>query len=169
MKKLIWLAIATGSIVLVLAQQPDFSGIVSKRTDLPKMAIIDFHGAGDSQKYTGAFNQTLWNDIESSGLFNMVSKSFYPAKYPQQPSDFQTPPPTPTTPVRPKRGQPPPPTSGNGLWMSDWSAAGVAATYLTFGYAAAQNDVFVVRGFVFDLRRPTPGEAQVIGKTYTAS
>jgi TolB protein len=53
--------------------------------------------------------------------------------------------------------------------IADWSGPPVSATYLTLGFAAVQNGVFVVRGFVFDMRRGTPSEAQVIGKNYLGS
>jgi TolB protein len=168
MKKLVWLASTAtiaGSVLFLLAAQ-DLS-IVIKSPERQKMAITDFRGSGDAQNYMAVFNQTLWADVESAGLFSMVSKSFYPARIPQQPADFQQPPAVSTS--RPKRGQPPAPTTGNGLWMSDWSGPPVQTTYLTFGYGAVQNGVFVVRGFVFDMRRGAPSEAQVIGKNYLGS
>ena len=107
MKKLVWLAsiatLAGGVWFELSAQNPDFAGIITS-SQRPKMAITDFRGAGDAQNLMTTFNQTLWADVESSGLFQMVSKSMYPARMPQQPADFQTPPPPPTG--RPKRGQP---------------------------------------------------------------
>src|SRR5271157_1539045 len=166
MRKLVWLAIVAGGGLFVLAsQEPDFTGIIRSSERL-RMAIPDFRGAGEAQNYVAAFNQTLWADVEGSGLFNMASKSFYPPRIPQQPADFEAPPP-PTR--RPRRGQPPPPVTGNGLWMADWSGPPVEATYLTFGYAAVQNGVFVARGFVFDTRRGTPADAQMIAKNYVGS
>lgn len=167
MKKLVWLAIAGGMLFVLGAQDPDVRILISGNgSQRLHMAIIDFHGPADAQNLMPAFNQTLWDDVQSSGLFDMVSKSFYPARYPQQPSDFQQPP-APDTPR--KRNQAPAPMSGNGLWMSDWSGPPTNTTYLTFGYAAVQNGVFVVRGYVFDMRRNNPSEAQVIGKNYVGS
>jgi TolB protein len=167
MRKLIWLIVlAGGLLVVIFAQDTDFIGhVVSGQR--PKMAIIDFHGSGDAQKYVSAFNQTLWGDVEGSGLFDMVSKSMYPAAYPQQPSDFQQRPAPPASPQ--KRGQAPPPVSGNGLWMSDWAGAPVSATYLAFGFTASAQNSFVVQAYVFDMRQPTPTGAQVIAKRYLAS
>jgi len=167
MKRLVWLAILAGGGLFVLAsQQPDFIDTITSSQRL-KMAITDFRATGDAQNLMSVFNQTLWADVESAGLFSMASKSFYPAQAPQQPADFHSPPPPPTG--RPKRGQPPPPTTGNGLWMRDWSGPPVETTYLTFGYGAAQNGVFLARGFLFDMRRGTPTEAQVIAKNYVGS
>jgi TolB protein len=164
MKKLVWLAsmaaIAGGGLFVAASQEPDFVGII-KSAERPKMAITDFRAAGDAQNYMAVFNQTLWADVESSGLFAMVSKSFYPARTPQQPSDFQPPP---VSESRTKRG--PAPTTGNGLWIADWSRAPVETTYLTFGYGAVQQGTFIVRGFVFDMRRDNPSQAQVMGKNY---
>jgi TolB protein len=154
-------------LVAIFAQSTDFHGVVTKSEERPRMAIVDFRGSGDAQKVVGAFNQTLWNDVENSGMFNMVSKSLYPAGFPQQPSDFQQPP-APSTSPR-KKSEAPQPVSGNGLWMSDWAGAPVSTTYLTFGFTAAQNGVFVAQGYVFDMRQPTPTGAQVIGKRYLGS
>jgi TolB protein len=33
------------------------------------------------------FNDTLWNDLDNAGIFDLVSKSFYPLQEPGQPSD----------------------------------------------------------------------------------
>ena len=61
------------------------------------------------------------------------------------------------------------PQSGGGRWMSDWAGPPVSANYLAFGYTAVQNGVLVLRGWLFDLRRDTPANAQVIGKNYLGS
>jgi TolB protein len=113
------------------------------------------------------FNSTLWSDLDGGGIFKMVPKTMYPTTVPQQPSDFRTPPPPGNAPLR--RGQAPPPQSGGGLWMADWSGPPAQATYLAMGYAAAQNGLFVLRGWLIDLRRDTPANAQVLGKTYIES
>src|SRR5258708_20596137 len=57
----------------------------------PSIAVPDFRGAGDAAKYMNVFNQTLFSDIQDSGLFKMASKSLYPLVVPQQPSYFQQP------------------------------------------------------------------------------
>jgi len=166
MKKIIWFALATCTGPL-FAQGPDIRIVINK-DQRPQMAIPDFRGSGAAQGLMGVFNQTLWSDIDSAGLFTMVPKTSYPTMVPQQPSDFRQPP-TPEPAHGRKRNEPATPASGGGLWMSDWSSPPVSANYLALGYTAVQNDVLVLYGWLFDLSRGTPANAQVIGKRYLGS
>src|SRR5258708_17539593 len=118
----------------------------------PSIAIPDFRGAGDAAKYMSVYNQTLFSDIQDSGLSKMASKSMYPLLVPQQPSDFQQP--GPNAPAR----RPP--------WLTDWSSPPVSAKYLAFGYGATQNDQIVLSGWLFDVQQADVGGAQVLGKRY---
>jgi TolB protein len=55
----------------------------------PRLAAPDFKAAnGDPQTapLNTAFNQTLWNDLDNAGIFDMVAKSFYPSQQPGQPA-----------------------------------------------------------------------------------
>src|SRR5579872_993928 len=165
MKKIIWLAAAACAGLLILTAQDLRINITTG--ERPAMAIPDFRGSGAAQPLMGTFNQTLWNDIDSAGLFKMVAKTSYPTKIPQQASDFREPP-APTT-TRRKRDEPVVPPNGGGLYMSDWSSPPVSADYLAFGYTAVQNDVLVLYGWLFDLSRGAPANAQVIGKRYLGS
>jgi len=36
---------------------------------------------------TQEFNKVLWNDLDGAGIFEMVSKSYYPLKVPVEPQD----------------------------------------------------------------------------------
>ena len=57
-----------------------------------------------------AFNETLWNEVEQSGLFRMAPRTSYPLQVPQRPQDIrggQAPAAAPTTP--PRRGAAPRP------------------------------------------------------------
>jgi len=118
----------------------------------PSIAIPDFRGAGDSAKYMNVFNQTLFSDIQDSGLFRMASKSMYPLVVPQQPSDFQQP--GPSTPAR----RPP--------WLTDWSSPPTSTKYLAFGYAASQNNQIVLSGWLFDVEQANVASAQLLAKRY---
>jgi TolB protein len=153
MKKLFLLVFALAAFWFALSAQ-DFSGTISKGQQ-PHIAIPDLRGTGDAQKFMAAFNQTLWNDVNGSGLLKMVPKTSYPLTVPQQPSDFDSN----STP-----GQ-----NLGGRAMSDWAAPPASANYLAFGYTAIQNGVFVLRGWLFDLSQATPTAAQVIGKNYLGS
>ncbi len=166
MKKLLcFAALATGVLLIVRAQDIK-SDIDKMRGKVPSIAVPDFKGSGEAQSFMGSFNQTLWGDISASGVVKTVPKTSYPLTIPQQPSDFtQPPPPNP----KPRRGEAPPPTSGGGRWIMDWAGPPVNANYLAFGYTAPVNGVLVLYGWVFDLSRGTPGEAQVLAKRYTAS
>src|SRR5690348_11589531 len=169
MNKIIWfaLAVCTGAPVL-FGQGPDIR-IVLNQGERPHMAVPDLRGSGAAQPLMGTFNQTLWSDLDSAGLFSMVPKTSYPTMVPQQPSDFrQAPTPEETARTR-KRREPAAPTSGGGLWMSDWSSPPVSANYLAIGYTAVQNDVLVLYGWLLDLSRGTPSNAQVFGNRYLGS
>src|SRR3954452_2207195 len=119
MKKLIGFAFASAGALLVLAAQD--ASIVVDRTQgrIPVIAIPDFRGSGDAQRFMAAFNETLARDVNASGLFKIVPKTSLPLFIPQQPSDFQQPPPPPEQ----ARGRNPQITSapsGGGRWMQDW-------------------------------------------------
>jgi TolB protein len=170
MKKLIWLLLAASiGLLLLTAQTPDITGKIIS-ADRVAIAIPDFRGTGAAQNLMAAFNQTLWNDISNSGVVKMVPKTMYPGTVPQQPSDFREPPPPATeTPRSARRGEIVTPPTGGGTWLTDWSGPPVSANYLAFGYTAAQNDVLVLSGWLFDLSRGNASNAQVIGKRYLSS
>jgi len=168
MKRIFLLGIGIGGILAGLfAQEVDLK-IILKAGQQPALAVPDFRGAGGAGPLIGTFNQTLFADLESSGLFKMVSKSMMPQQVPQQPTDFQTPPP-PRTETRRRGRQLPQPTSGNGLWLTDWSSPPASANYLAIGYAAQQNDVLVAYGWLLNLQRENPSAAQMFGKRYFGS
>jgi len=149
-KKILLLTFAAAGIGLITRAQDVVLKIVGG--ERATIAISDFRGAGDAAQYMNAFNQTLFNDIEDSGLFKMAAKGTYPLQVPQQPSDFQSPPPAPA----PRKAP----------WLSDWSSPPVSAKYLAFGYGASQNDQIVLSGWLFDVQQADVAGAQVLGKRY---
>src|SRR5271157_3431731 len=165
MKRFLCLGIvAAGAMAVLIAQ--DFRFKITGG-ELPTIAIPVFRGAGNAQNFMGAFNQTLRSDVDSAGLFKMVPVTSLPLFTPQQPSDFVTPPPVVNNP-RPRKGEMARPASGGGRWVEDWSSPPVSAVYLAFGYTADQNNVLVLRGWLYDLRNAV-GNPQVLGKTYLGS
>ena len=152
MTKKIWPVILAIVTLTPVTRPQDIIGTVVGGA-LPAIAIPDFRGSGDAAQYMNTFNQTLFSDIQDSGLFKMAGKSLYPLVTPQQPSDFQQP-------------GPGAPSGRRAPWLTDWSSPPVSAKYLAFGYAATQNNQIVLSGWLFDVEQANVAGAQVIGKRY---
>jgi len=163
MKKFFWLTAGLTGVLLVLAAQQSDVIIKLEGGARPAIALPDLRGTGAAQPLMNAFNETLYDDLDASGLFKMVPKTMYPLQVPQQPTDFREQPAP--RPVRP--GEQPP--SGGGLWLSDWSSPPVSANYLVIGYTATQNNVLVLYGWLLNTGQPTLSQAQVLGKRYFGS
>jgi TolB protein len=170
MKKLICFGLASAGALLLLAQDATIN-VPRTQGAIPIIAIPDFRGSGDAQKFMSAFNETLYNDVNSSGLLKIVPKTSLPLFVPQQPADFQQPAPPPAAPARGRanQNQMTQPASGGGRWMQDWSSPPAQANYLAFGYTAAQNGVFVLQGWLYDLSKGNPAAAQLIANRYLGS
>lgn len=152
--RLTYLAILLGGWIALPGQQADIiTGITSP--ERAAAAIPDFRGSGEAQGLMNTFNQTLFNDVQESGIFRMVPKSMFPLQVPQRPQDLQTPP---ATGARPGGGQ--------GLWMLDWAGPPVNADYLAFGYTAVQDNQLVLFGWFYNVKQPDVANAQMIGKLY---
>ena len=119
----------------------------------PRIAVPDFRGSGDAQRFMDAFNQTLWDELSGSGALTMVAKSVYPLNVPQRPQDFR----------------PPSGLVSNGPWLTDWSNPPVKSNYLAFGYTGVQDGKLVLSGYLDNVGQPDPSSAQVIGKLYYGS
>jgi TolB protein len=106
----------------------------------PRLAVPDFIAA-NADPQTGplntAFNQTLWNDLENAGIFDMVGKSFYPLQVPAQPSQINV----------PAWGNPPP-----------------NAGLLAFGNLGVNAGKVEVQGWLFDVKNA--GAPPILGKQY---
>src|ERR1700677_216197 len=54
-----------------------------------RLAVPDFGAtAPTAQPLEKTFHDVLWNDLEYSGIVEMVSPSFYPTTFPTQPSEL---------------------------------------------------------------------------------
>lgn len=146
-----------GVVWLINAQQQ--SDIIIKLVGgtIPVIAVPDVRATGAAQPHMDAFNQTLFADLQDSGLFRMAPKSMYPLEVPQRPQDFR--PPTGTPPRQQRQGP----------WLTDWSQPPVNANYLTIGYAAEQNERLVFFGWLFNVGQNDVNNAQVFGKVYFGS
>jgi TolB protein len=128
----------------------DITTWVNRTGAKPALAVIDFRGS-NSQPFMAAFNSTLFNDLQGSGLFEMKAKSMFPLNNPQRPEDFK------------------PEDGGQGLALADWAGAPVNASHLVFGYTAAQNGALVLYGNVDDTRQQNPQSAQLLAQRYAGS
>lgn len=117
------------------------------------IAIPDFRGTGEAQAWMPLFNQTLFEGVQSGGLFKMAPKSFFPLTVPQQPQDWKA----------PVGGR------SQGPWLTDWSGATVKANYMAMGYTAVQNGQLVLFGWLFDVTQADVTNAQMFGKVYLGS
>lgn len=148
------LMLAAGVLTLT-AQDPDIKIVFQGNGDLLKLAVPDFRGAGDAQKFMQPFNDTLWNELDGGGVLKLVAKSVYPLNVPQRTEDFVPP---------DARGQ------SKGPWLTDWSGTPVSANDLAFGYTAVVGDRLVLYGNLYNLSQSTPATAKLFGpKTYVGS
>src|SRR5919112_2982307 len=67
------------------------------------IAIPEFRGTGEAQAHMATFNQTLWDEINQSGLFRMAPRTSYPLQTPQRPQDIRGGQ-APAAPPAPRRG-----------------------------------------------------------------
>jgi TolB protein len=84
-----------------------------------------------------AFNDTLWNDLDHAGIFDLVSKSFYPLEVPGGPTEVR---------------------------FEAWNTPPPNASMLAFGNLTASGQDLVVQGWLYDLKNST--SPQVLGKQY---
>ena len=106
----------------------------------PRLATPDFKTSNadpQSAPLATVFNQTLWNDLDNAGIFDMVAKSFYPSQTPGQPSELNA-----------KVWSDPPPNAG----------------MLAFGNLGVNSGKVDVQGWLHDVKNP--GAPQVLGKQY---
>ncbi len=106
-----------------------------------KLALPDFSPSTNDPQNTAllkTFDDTLWNDLDNSGVVEMVSKSFYPLQVPKQPSDIN---------------------------YSAWNSDPVNAAMLAFGTLGVTSGNVIVQGWLYDVKNT--GSPQVLGKQYT--
>jgi TolB protein len=105
-----------------------------------RLAVPDFKASTQDAKNTDllkVFNDTLWNDLDNAGIFDMVSKSFYPLGPVGSPPDVK---------------------------FEAWSAPPPNAAMLAFGNLGASGNTLTVQGWLYDAKNVT--SPQVLGKQY---
>jgi TolB protein len=105
-----------------------------------RIAVPDFKAASNdaaNAELLKTFNDTLFNDLTYAGIFDVVSKSFYPMQVPGTPQEM----------VLDAWGNPPP-----------------NAAMIAFGNLGKQGDALMVQGWLFDVKNTA--SPQVLGKQY---
>jgi TolB protein len=105
-----------------------------------RLAAADFKQIttdSGTNNLAATFNTTLQNDLQNAGIFEMVSRSFWPTSLPGAPQEVH---------------------------LSDWSSPPPNANMLAFGNLGVQSGYLSVQGWLFDTHNTqTP---QVLGKQY---
>src|SRR5437868_11002294 len=105
-----------------------------------RLAVPDFNAAGQDPKNADllkVFNETLWNDLDNAGIFDMVSKSFYPLGQVGTPADVK---------------------------FEGGSAAPPNAAMLAFGNLGASGNGMTVQRWLYGGKNVT--SPQALGKHY---
>ena len=105
-----------------------------------RLAAADFKSVGadpQTPALKATFDSTLFNDLQSAGVFDMVSKSFNPGAAPGSPQEIN---------------------------LSQWSSDPANASMVAFGALSSTNGRLTVYGWLDDTRNTA--NPQVLGKQY---
>src|SRR5690242_15232927 len=106
-----------------------------------RLAVADFKPANSDPQNAAllkTFNDTLWNDLDVSGVVELVSKSFYPLQVPGQPPEVN---------------------------FIAWNAPPPNAAMLAFGNLGVASGKLTVQGWLYDVKNTQ--SPQVLGKQYS--
>ncbi|HKT88692.1 MAG TPA: hypothetical protein VJQ59_09665, partial [Candidatus Sulfotelmatobacter sp.] len=106
-----------------------------------RLAVPDFKPSTTDPQNAAllkTFNNTLWNDLDVSGVVELVSKSFYPLQVPGQPPEVN---------------------------FLAWNAPPPNAAMLAFGNLGVANGRLTVQGWLYDVKNIQ--NPQILGKQYT--
>jgi len=106
-----------------------------------RLAVPDFKPSNGDPQNTAllkTFNDTLWNDLDVSGVVELVSKSFYPLQTPGQPTEVNFP---------------------------AWNAPPPNAAMLAFGNLGVAAGRLTVQGWLYDVKNTQ--SPQILGKQYS--
>lgn len=142
------LLITLGLLALAVRPRPSqsqdwFTTGINLGMPRTRLAVSDFPPRSVDQvlvSLTKEFNDTLWNDLDNAGIFDLVSRSFYPPKPPLEPEDVK---------------------------LKTWTDPPVETQLLVFGKAEVINANLVVTARLFDVKNSAnPG---VLAKRYVAT
>jgi len=105
-----------------------------------RLAVSDFKPSTSEPQNTTllkTFNDTLWNDLDVSGVVELVSKSFYPLQAPGQPPEVN---------------------------FIAWNSPPPNAAMLAFGNLGVSGGRLTVQGWLYDVKNIQ--SPQILGKQY---
>jgi TolB protein len=104
----------------------------------PRVAVADFAPRADNAKpHSQLFTQVVRDDLEFSGILDLVSPSFYPTQVPTIPSELRNP---------------------------DWTTPQINANLVAFGNLTESTSEVVISGWAYDVR--SASNQAVVGKVY---
>ena len=140
MKKLVFTA---GLLLLMIAtaNAQDWirtgTGLGIEKVRLAVPGFAPSSGEAQTVELLKTFNDTLWNDLQQAGIFELVSKSFYPLGTVGKPADIK---------------------------LQTWGSPPPNAGMLAFGNLGVSGSRVLVQGWLFDTKNPQ--SPQVLGKLY---
>ncbi|HXZ81876.1 MAG TPA: Tol-Pal system beta propeller repeat protein TolB [Terriglobales bacterium] len=105
-----------------------------------RLAVPDFKAISpdpQTAQLLKIFNDTLWSDLDNAGIFDMVSKSFYPLEVPGRPEEMK---------------------------LTAWSSPPPNAGMVAFGNLDGSGQDVLVQGWLYDAKNTS--SPQVLGKQY---
>lgn len=139
-------ALAFAELVLVPARPASGRQIsIGIRNGQPsiRMAVTEFPAQSADEnltRLTQEFNSVLWNDLDNAGIFDLVSRSFYPLKPPLAPGD---------------------------VVFDQWANPPVSTQMLVFGKTEVINSNLVVTAYLYDVKNPS--NPSVLAKRFVST
>src|ERR1700685_479125 len=127
-------------LLLSAAAQDWVRGGTGLGVERVRLAAADFKASTSDPKNAEllkTFNDVLWSDLDNAGIFDLVSKSFYPLQEPGQPSE---------------------------VTFTAWNSPPPNTSMLAFGNLGAAAGRVTVQGWLYDVKNQA--SPQVLGKQY---
>ncbi len=140
MKRLAALSLFSFLTVALLSAQDWIRTGTGLGVEKIRLAAPDFKtitAGTEAQNLALTFNTTFQNDLQNAGIFDMVSRSFFPLSIPGAPQEVH---------------------------LTDWNVPPPNASMLAFGNLAVEGGYLNVQGWLYDTKNPQ--SPQVLGKQY---
>ena len=128
------------------------TGIGMERT---RLAVSSFSSPSENAELMRVFDDTLWNDLDYSGILDLAPKSFYPLTLPARPVDL-------TCQSTAAGGQAAPNCKPA---VEQWTGPPVNAQMVVLGNAVRAGDQLTIEAYLVDPRNST--QPVVLGRRYT--